>query len=54
MVIPRDRKCPIFNGKPGVKEEIKFRSSAECGDPARVLAILQELYGCSQSYVTLQ
>lgn len=89
VVIPRDRKCPIFNGKTGMgiaewveeiqacvrarhlsvadqaffifdhlegeaREEIKFRSSAERGDPARVLTILSELYGCAQSYVTLQ
>lgn len=89
VVVPRDRKCPMFNGKTGVgltewleeiqvcmrarhlsvpdqalflfdhlegeaKEEIKFRSSAERGDPAQVLAILKELYGCSQSYVILQ
>nr|XP_057932076.1 uncharacterized protein LOC131131402 [Doryrhamphus excisus] len=89
VVIPRDRKCPIFNGKTGIgivewveevqacvrarhlsatdqasflfdhlegeaKEEIKFRSNEERRDPARVLAILKELYGCSQSYVTLQ
>ncbi|KAI3361630.1 hypothetical protein L3Q82_001997 [Scortum barcoo] len=89
VVIPRDRKCPMFNGKTGIgiaewieelqacvrarrlsvadqalfifdhlegeaKEEIKFRSSGEQGDPARVLAILKELYGCTESYVTLQ
>lgn len=89
IVVPRDRKCPMFNGKTGMgiaewveeiqacvcarhlsvadqalyifdhlegeaREEIRFRSSAERGDPARVLAILQELYGCAQSYVTLQ
>lgn len=89
IVVPRDRKCPMFNGKTGMgiaewveeiqvcvrarhlsaadqalyifdhlegeaREEIKFRSSAERVDPARVLAILQELYGCAQSYVTLQ
>lgn len=89
VVIPRDRKCPVFNGRTGIgitdwveevqacmrarhlsaadqalfifdhlegeaKEEIKFRSAAERGDPVRVVAILQELYGCVQSYVTLQ
>lgn len=41
-----------FEGE--ANKEIKFRSSAERGDPARVLAILKELYGCAQSYVTLQ
>lgn len=89
VVIPRDRKCPLFNGKtvmgivdwteevqtcararhlPAVeqalfifdhlegkaKEKIKFRPREEQRDPVRVLAILKELYGCSQSYVTLQ
>ena len=89
VVIPRDRKCPMFNGRSGIgivewteevqacararhlpaaeqalfifdhlegeaKEEIKFRSGEEQRDPARILAILKELYGCSQSYVTLQ
>ncbi|KAI3377319.1 hypothetical protein L3Q82_008522 [Scortum barcoo] len=89
VVIPRDRKCPMFNGKTGIgiaewmeelqacvrarrlsvadqalfifdhlegeaKEEIKFHSSGERGDPTRVLAILKELYGCTESYVTLQ
>lgn len=36
------------------REEIKYRSSAERGDPAKVIAVLQEIYGCSQSYVALQ
>ncbi|XP_076120764.1 uncharacterized protein LOC143119316 [Alosa pseudoharengus] len=89
VVIPRDRKCPMFNGKTGIdvtewreevqacmrarhlssvdqaffifdhlegeaKEEIKYRSSAERVDPVKILDILRELYGCSQSYVTLQ
>ena len=36
------------------REEIKYRPSIERGDPGRVLAILKELYGCAQSYVTLQ
>ena len=36
------------------KEEIKYRSTAEREDPAKILAILEELYGCSESYVTLQ
>ncbi|KAI3352779.1 hypothetical protein L3Q82_019358 [Scortum barcoo] len=91
VVIPRDRKCPMFNGKTGIgiaewMEELQAcvrarrltvadqalfiylttwrerprkrssfaRSSGERGDPARVLAILKELYGCTESYVTLQ
>lgn len=36
------------------REEIKFRSSTERGDPAKIIAALQELYGCSDSYVALQ
>lgn len=36
------------------REEIKYRSSAEQGDPAKTIAVLQELYGCCESYVALQ
>nr|XP_043898190.1 uncharacterized protein LOC122779681 [Solea senegalensis] len=89
VVVPRDRRCPRFNGKTGIgiaewieeieacvrarhlspadqalfildhlegeaKEEIRFRPSTERGNPARILVILREIYGCSQSYVTLQ
>ena len=36
------------------REEIKFRPSAERGDPDKIIAALQELYGCSESYVALQ
>lgn len=89
LVMSRDRKCPLFNGKTGLslgewkeeveagirarnlvsrdqaffifdhlegeaKTEIKYRSTEEREDPARIFAILQEMYGCSRSYVTLQ
>lgn len=89
VVVPRDRRCPIFNGRTGLgiaewveeveacmrvrhltavdralfifdhlegeaKQEIKFRSAAERGDPGKILSILRELYGCHQSYITLQ
>lgn len=89
VVVPRDRRCPTFNGKTGIgvtewveevqacirarhlsvadqayfifdhldgdaREEIKYRSSAERRDPARIFAILRELFGCARSYVTLQ
>lgn len=89
VVVPRDRRCPMFNGKTGIgitewveevqacirtrhlsvadqaffifdhlegeaREEIKYRTSTERSDPARILAILTELFGCSGSYVTLQ
>ena len=36
------------------RDEIKYRPCADREDPARVLAILRELYGCSESYVALQ
>lgn len=89
VVIPRDRRCPMFNGKTGIgiaewveevqagararhltgvdqaffiidhlegeaKSEIKYRSRAERKDPEKILAVLTELYGCTESYVTLQ
>lgn len=36
------------------REEIKYRSAEERSDPTKITAILQDLYGCSESYVTLQ
>lgn len=36
------------------REEIKYRSREEREDPAKILTVLQELYGCSRSYVSLQ
>lgn len=89
VFIPRDRRCPKFNGRTGIsinewveevqacmqvrhlsmadqaffifdhlegeaREEIRYRSSAERGDPAKIFAALRELYGCTQSYVALQ
>lgn len=36
------------------REEIKFRPCADREDPARIIAVLQELYGCLDSYVSLQ
>ncbi|KAK0155373.1 hypothetical protein N1851_002277 [Merluccius polli] len=36
------------------REEIKYRPSTERCDPAKVLAVLQELYGSTDSYVALQ
>lgn len=35
-------------------KEIKFHPVAEQGDPIKTIAILQELYGCSDSHVALQ
>lgn len=36
------------------REEIKYRSQEEREDPDQILDILQELYGCTRSYVSLQ
>lgn len=36
------------------RDEIKYRPSTERGDPAQIISILQELYGCTESYVALQ
>lgn len=89
VFIPRDRKCPIFDGRSGIdinewieeakacirtrhlsvadqafflfdhlggdaREEVRYRPLSERGDPDKIFSILQELYGCSQSYVALQ
>ncbi|KAL2089535.1 hypothetical protein ACEWY4_014223 [Coilia grayii] len=89
VFIPRDRKCPTFTGKSGMKvsewieeaeacmrarhlsvkdqafflfdhlegearQEIKYRPATDRNDPEKIKTILQELYGCSQSYVALQ
>lgn len=89
VVIPRDRKCPKFNGKTGLtvvewieearacmrarhlearekalficdhlegdaKEEIKYRPRAEKTDPEKIFSVLRDLYGCTESYMTLQ
>lgn len=50
-----DRAYFLFDHLEGeAREEIKYRPSTERENPDRVLAILQELYGCSESYVALQ
>ncbi|XP_058482270.1 uncharacterized protein LOC131457315 [Solea solea] len=36
------------------REEIKYRSTADRSDPAKIIVVLQELYGCTDSYVALQ
>nr|XP_046232119.1 uncharacterized protein LOC124052199 [Scatophagus argus]XP_046232120.1 uncharacterized protein LOC124052199 [Scatophagus argus] len=36
------------------REEIKYRPSEERSDPGKIIAVLQELYGCAESYVALQ
>lgn len=50
-----DKAFFLFDHLEGeAREEIKYRSSAERTDPAKIITILQELYGCSDSYVALQ
>lgn len=36
------------------REEIRYRSEQERGDPSKIIAVLRELYGCSTSYIALQ
>lgn len=50
-----DRALFIYDHLDGeAREEIKYRPREEREDPDKVLDILQELYGCSKSYVSLQ
>lgn len=52
---PADQAFFLYDHLEGeAREEIKYRSSIERADPDKVIAILQELYGCSESYVALQ
>lgn len=36
------------------KDELRYRPRVEREDPAKILSILRELYGCSRSYVAIQ
>lgn len=38
----------------GARDEIKYRPREEREDPEKMIAVLQDLYGCSQSYIALQ
>ncbi|XP_029941466.1 uncharacterized protein LOC115383427 [Salarias fasciatus] len=50
-----DQAFFVFDHLEGeAREEIKYRPSAERDDPDKIFAVLQELYGCSESYVALQ
>jgi len=50
-----DQAIFLFDHLEGeARDEIKYRPATDRADPSKVLAILQELYGCSESYVTLQ
>ncbi|XP_038150223.1 uncharacterized protein LOC119789420 [Cyprinodon tularosa] len=52
---PTDQAAFIFDHLEGeARDEIKYRSSSEREDPETVFTILKELYGCQQSYVSLQ
>lgn len=89
VLVPRDRKCPVFRGRSGIgleewveetqacirarhlstvdqafflfdhlegeaREEIKYRAATDRSDPAKIISILRDLYGPSDSYVSLQ
>lgn len=51
----RDQAFSLFDHLEGeARDEIRYRSTGDREDPEKVISILQELYGCSQSYVALQ
>lgn len=48
-----DQAFSIFDHLEGeAREEIKYPSSTQRRDPAKILAVLTELFGCMRSYVT--
>ncbi|XP_035990395.1 uncharacterized protein LOC118562725 [Fundulus heteroclitus] len=52
---PADQAFFLFDHLEGeARDEIKFRPTAEREDPAKIMDILKELYGCYESYVALQ
>lgn len=52
---PTDQASFLFDHLEGeARDEIKYRPVAEREDPDKVLSILKELYGCQESYVSLQ
>lgn len=52
---PVDQAFFLYDHLEGeARDEIKFRPSVERGDPAKIISILQELYGLTESYVALQ
>ncbi|XP_060719718.1 retrovirus-related Pol polyprotein from transposon 412 [Tachysurus vachellii] len=51
----RQEQAPVTPGPKGeARDEIRYRSDAERGDPDKIIQVLRELYGCSLSYVALQ
>lgn len=52
---PVDQAYFIYDHLEGeAKDEVKYRPKAEREDPEKILTILQDMYGCSKSYVSLQ
>lgn len=52
---PIDQAYFIYDHLEGeAKNEIKYRPKAERENPDKILSILQDIYGCPQSYVALQ
>lgn len=52
---PAEQAFFLFDRLEGeAREEIKYRPSVERGDPGKIISILRELYGCTESYVALQ
>lgn len=52
---PVDQAYFIYDHLEGeAKDEIRYRPRAEKEDPEKILTVLQDLYGCSKSYVSLQ
>lgn len=52
---PVDQAYFIYDHLDGeAKAELRYRPRAEREDPKRILAILQDMYGCAKSYVSLQ
>lgn len=50
---PADQALFIYDHLEGeVREEIKYQSPGDRGDPNKVLSILKELYGCTKSCVS--
>lgn len=89
VFVPRDRRCPSFNGRSGIsidewveearacihicnmtpaeqayflydhpegeaRDKIKYQSIADKSDPDKIVSALREVYGCAESYITLQ
>lgn len=52
---PADQADFIYDHLEGeAKNEIRYRPMADREDPERLIAILQDVYGCSTPYVSLQ